>query len=323
MSTHGPHDPSSGTPVRRPGSVRRTSSIDMTWPDGLRSPRFQLTGRARDLRTDADGQRHVVDEVALQAEVDRSDGSRLSSLDVQPEFAPKGDLIGVRVGTGFRAVVARTLPEHERERTALFLLLDDLPVAALISGYAYQLDPEFGPNIRVQSPPRDLCAGWAGDATMMAAIDAGHPLPLATGPIASDLTADDDWAWHELPAMPPISMRRRRRLDVWTADGWQIDAMFRDSWVGPDGVETVVHEYTTMALVDPDTHTVVAIEATPRVLPWPECPAAVASALRLVGTPVDDLRTRVRADFTGTSTCTHLNDMLRSLTDVPALADQI
>ncbi len=279
-----------------------------------------MTGRARDLLTDAEGRHRVVDDVEVRAEVDKGDGSRLVALDVRPDAPGAERLIDEPVISGFRATVAQQLSDQERGRTALFLLLDDLPVATLISGYAYQLDPEIGPNIRVPAPPRDLCAGWASDATMMAAIDASEPLPLAAGPAAPDLLTNDAAAWHELPAMPPVSMRRRRRLDVWHDDGWCIDAMFRDSWTGPDRVETVVHEYTITGRVDPATHVAVAIDATPRVLPWPECPAAAASALRLVGTSIDDLRTRVRSTFTGISTCTHLNDMLRSLADVPALA---
>lgn len=42
--------------------------------------------------------------------------------------------------------------------------------------------------------------------------------------------------------------------------------------------------------------------------------------LTLTGRARDDLRTRIRADFVGASTCTHLNDMLRALEDVAALA---
>lgn len=292
----------------------------MTWPDGLRSRRLCLTGRARDLRTDRDGRAHVLDSVTVLAEVDRSGGSLLRRLETEPEAPEVTALVGEQVASGFRAVVERSLPEHERGRTALYLLLDDLPVAALISGYAYQLDPEIGPTIRVPAPPRDLCAGWASEATMMTALDAGQPLPLAVGPVAPDLTSADDNGWHEMPPLPPVSMRRRRRLDVWEQDGWAIDAMFRDTWVGPDGVETVVHEYTASAHIDPETGAFASIEASPRVLPWPECPSAAASAARLVGTRADDLRSRVRAEFVGISTCTHLNDLLRSLADVPALA---
>ena len=61
-------------------------------------------------------------------------------------------------------------------------------------------------------------------------------------------------------------------------------------------------------------------EATPRALPWPECPQAAASASRLVGQPVGELRDFVRQDLSGTTTCTHLNDLLRSLADVATLA---
>jgi len=43
--------------------------------------------------------------------------------------------------------------------------------------------------------------------------------------------------------------------------------------------------------------------------------------LRFVGTGVGDIRGRVRADFVGTSTCTHLNDTLRAVADLDALLD--
>lgn len=56
-----------------------------------------------------------------------------------------------------------------------------------------------------------------------------------------------------------------------------------------------------------------------RVLPWRECPVAQGSAQRLVGLPVGSLRAYVRRTLTGTLTCTHLNDLLRSLDEVPAL----
>jgi hypothetical protein len=57
------------------------------------------------------------------------------------------------------------------------------------------------------------------------------------------------------------------------------------------------------------------------VLPWVECPGALASADRLTDMPVAELRDHVRREFKGTSTCTHLNDTLRSLGDVDVLVD--
>jgi hypothetical protein len=57
------------------------------------------------------------------------------------------------------------------------------------------------------------------------------------------------------------------------------------------------------------------------VLPWQECPQAIGSAPRLVGHTLAGLRPYVRGEFIGTSTCTHLNDVLRGLTDVDHMLD--
>ena len=59
--------------------------------------------------------------------------------------------------------------------------------------------------------------------------------------------------------------------------------------------------------------------AVPRVLPWAECPSAAASAERVVGRRVTELRAMVKEEMVGTSTCTHLNDLLSSLSQ----ADQL
>jgi hypothetical protein len=58
-------------------------------------------------------------------------------------------------------------------------------------------------------------------------------------------------------------------------------------------------------------------------LPYPECPASGGSAARLVGSSIDGLRRHVRQDFTGTSTCTHLNDTFRALEDIGAMFDRL
>ena len=87
-----------------------------------------------------------------------------------------------------------------------------------------------------------------------------------------------------------------------------------------DGAESVVHEYSVSGAVEGTQGRVTAMAAQARVLPWMECPAAVASADRLIGMPVSELRAWVRREMTGASTCTHLNDTLRALGDVTALA---
>ena len=156
-------------------------------------------------------------------------------------------------------------------------------------------------------------------------------MPIKVGPEAPALARDDDpQAWHELPEpIPPHGMRRRRRIDVLPPSDPQqgilrVDAMFRDSYVTACGVETIVHEYTFTADVDPRTHLVLASEAARRgpcrSLSAPR-PGRARHASPATG--LDDLRDRIRADFVGPSTCTHLNDMLRALADVGVLAARV
>jgi hypothetical protein len=156
---------------------------------------------------------------------------------------------------------------------------------------------------------------------MLGAFSSTGIFPIPIGPAAPSVPAPvDRLAWHELPPMAPRSVRRRRRIDVLAGEPLRVDVHFRDSHLGATDPEEVLHEYLLSAAVDPATLTVLEAGATARVLPWPECPQAVASAGRIVGEPVGALRSLVASDFTGTSTCTHLNDVLRSLAGVSALA---
>jgi hypothetical protein len=155
----------------------------------------------------------------------------------------------------------------------------------------------------------------------MTSFEAGDPA-VVTGPEAPDLDhGDDPWAWHAMSPLPIHGMRRRRRIDVHEDRPGQmgIDAMFRDTYARADGVETIIHEYTLSAAVDVATGVIVESRATPRVLPWQECPGAVASAARITGMTLQELHFRVRRELVGTSTCTHLNDLLRSVADAAAL----
>jgi hypothetical protein len=166
----------------------------------------------------------------------------------------------------------------------------------------------------------DLCAGWATGGTILVEMDAtGYP-PVVTGPEAPPLD-QESLAWHQVPpVLPAHGMRRRRLIDVWEEKGVvAVECFFRDSHFAAQGLETVVHEYTVHASIDPQTMRFVSCDASVGALPWVECPAAAASAQRLAGAPAEGLRGWVRDTFVGPSTCTHLNDTLRSLEDVPAL----
>lgn len=315
---HGPHDPVTSTPPRHPGSVRRTTSVDQC--RGAPGSAMEVVARGRDLLTRVDGSTDVLDEVELRVTLDAF--GTVTAIESDPPEPALGALVGGSVSRGFRTRVDAAVPDHRDAATVLHLLLDDLPMAALISNYGssreqpeFTLPPEAGERLT------DLCAGWAAGATMLGAMASTGIFPIPVGPPAPDLaSADDPLAWHDLPPMVPRSVRRRRRLDLASGDPLSLDVHFRDSHLGADDPEDVLHEYELAATVDPTTTEVRSAAARARVLPWPECPQAVASAGRIVGQPVSALRALVSADFTGTSTCTHLNDVLRSLAGVADLA---
>jgi hypothetical protein len=139
------------------------------------------------------------------------------------------------------------------------------------------------------------------------------------GPLARD---DDPLAWHDIRPPEPGTIRRARRLDVMVeGDDIAVDAFFRDSYGEPDGTEIVLHEYGMLAVVDPLTFTVREALANPHVLPYDECSGAAGSASTLVGTSVADARRTVRERSFGISSCTHLNDLLVTLSCLPVLLE--
>jgi hypothetical protein len=333
----GPGRPVPATVERSPGSVRRTSSIDTARPDGLLGD-LVVTGRARDLRTGRDGSPGVLGEAELSARIDGTT-RQLVSITTSPPVPELDRLTGCSVGPGFRSRVTACCPGERDDSTLLYLLLDDLPGATLVSGYAVQ-------RAGVLSRPRqprgaggdspapmmmaqdDLCAGWAHDATMMVTIRSTGEIPVPAGPPAPRLERrDDSMAWHPMEPLAPHAMRRRRRLDVVapgvSGQSYLLDAHFRDSHMSDAGAESVVHEYSLTGAIDGTGTRVVDISAEAHVLPWMECPGALASAGRIVGMRTGELRARVRRELTGASTCTHLNDTLRSLGDVEVLVAEL
>jgi hypothetical protein len=126
--------------------------------------------------------------------------------------------------------------------------------------------------------------------------------------------------WHDILEISALSMRRARRIDVWV-DGAEarVDAMFQDSSTRPGGSRVAVHEYTLSARADLAAMTLTALDPTARVLPYAECPLAVLNVGTLIGTPLADLRSVVLDRLQGVAGCTHLNDALRALADVPVL----
>jgi hypothetical protein len=302
-----------------PGSVRRSTNIDQH-----RGDRFEVFAHGRDLRTGADGTATVLDEVRLHLELD-GDGT-ITAIESDPPEPALGQLVGENNQRGFRAAMDDAVPHHRDAATVLHQLLDDVPMAGLINGYGWsrELGDDFDLPAGSADRLRDRCAGWIRDGVMLGAMDETGVFPIPLGPDAPALDhPDDPLAWHAMEPMAPKSVRRRRRLDVIDGDPLRVDVHFRDSHQAVDAPEDVLHEYTLLATVDRAALVVLECEAQARTLPWPECPNALASATRIAGEPVTGLRAKVHADFRGTSTCTHLNDVLRSLAGVTALAGGI
>ena len=314
--------PIPAAPPRPAGSIRRTSHVDMIpGPDGL-----ELRGAARDLVTGPDGATTTVDRSALRAVVGAT--GVVTALDVEPARAETATLVGRPAQSGFRAAVRAALPGEVAAGTPLAVLLDDIPVATLISGYARMYDEDRPPPDPAALAVREnVCSGWRADGVMMASVRSGGRISVTLGPEVPDPTverASDPDGWHELPDLAPGAMRRRRRLDLWPAgDHLEIRAFFRDTHRARSGRESVLHEYDLSATVDADSGRFSRCDAVPRVLPWVECPVAAASSDQLVGRRPAEVQELVGRELRGTRTCTHLNDLLRSLAAVDTLANVI
>lgn len=233
------------------------------------------------------------------------------------------ELRGCRVGAGFRSKVGKLLPEEVQRSSLLHLLLDDWVGASLVSGYSNQYTSiVLGVEEKLPSGVADrisgICAGFAPEASLIDYARRHDVIPTGRGPVAPPLDG-----LHDVEPLRARGMRRFRRLDMWPTDAGsaEFDAHFRDTHMDDDLVETIVHEYTVAGTLDTATRTITSVDAEVRVLPWQECPGAIGSAARVTGMSLNDIRDRVRAEFVGTSTCTHLNDTLRALADLGALLD--
>ncbi|MCU1454199.1 MAG: hypothetical protein JWN46_2345 [Acidimicrobiales bacterium] len=328
---HGPHDPVGSTPPRRPRSLRRTTTVDSTRPDGISGPMVQVS-QGRDLLTEADGSAVVIATARATTTIHYTDGPIVQQIVTDPGVEGLDALVGRRASAGFRGALEASVACEPG--SLVHLLLDEVPAATLVSGYALGHAAQRGDldmarmSVRGSGPTlqiADLCAGFVTDGTMMREIGKTGRPPAATGPPAPEIAdATDPQGWHDIAPLPPDATRRRRRIDVTKDDGQiHLDVHFRDSHMAPGGLETVIHEYKVSAAVDPSSWTFTACSAQAAVLPWWECPGAVASAGRLIGQPVGGLRTWVRAELVGPPTCTHLNDTLRGLEDVPFLVDAL
>jgi hypothetical protein len=303
-------------PAQRRSSVRRSAVVDMVRLHGRLLP-MTVAGRARDVVTEPNGGATVVDEATFDMVVDEH--VRVSSFTSTPPERGVSGLVGCKATSGFRRAVDDLLPDPSERRSPLYRLLFDVPMAVLVPGYA--LEFEGGRDRPVRTRRIDVCAGWRAKGIFASSVGVGRPIPVAPGPaVMSPVFASDDLGWPALPRLVPGAMRRYRRLDVWSKDRLVADAWFHDTFVDATGAERMVHQYHLRAGIDPCDLTVVDLQVDPGFLPSVDCGAAAASAEAARGELVESLAGAVRASCPTSSTCTHLNDFLSTLADVPALA---
>jgi len=324
-------NPAGHSPLRRPGSVRRTTTLDVSWPDG-RAGAMWFVGRGRDILTPRDGGDPVVlREETMEARLgwDRT----IQSIST-PKAVNLAPLVGERGGGRLRQVLLDHLPEERRNGTPLYLLLDDISGVSLISGWSWSRWPELMADSLEGHPMANMsreerfqsmasvCIGFRPGSSALSADRMGPP-DQNNAEVVPLPHPDDPKGWHQFSEFPSVHMRRARRIDVWLDDGIAIDAAFQDSGSSPSGRRVAIHEYKLSAHSDAAGDTLAQLKAEPRVLPFAECPNAIENIGAVIGSPLRELRDRVLQNLGKTMGCTHLNDAMRALAETPILAGEL
>jgi hypothetical protein len=291
---------------------------------------MRLSGRARDFVT-LRGHAEVVAEDRLEAVLRPS--RAIESISAEPARAALTSLVGERAGGGLRRALNAQLADERRRGAPLFLLLDDLAGASLVAGAAWpQWDKDSPPaegvamtDDQTEALLQGLIGVCIGHAQGSSANELDGVRRDYGEALAADLARPEDVdSWHALTVTAGPGLRRARRIDLTLDDDViRIDAEFQDSAAKPDGRRAAIHEYGLQVTAHLSRLEVLAIAAQPRVLPYPECPAATAGLSRLVGAKLAELRDSVPVVFAGEAGCTHLNDALRALAEVPVLLQRL
>lgn len=317
-------------PLRRPGSIRRTTSIDSEWPEGYGHP-WEMIGRARDLLTPFNpGEPEVLATGGFR--IIASPLREIQKIEISPDHPAAQRLVGVRAGGSSRTAIAETL--SDLRGTPTFQLLDDFAGASLVAGWIWSrwTDDWMARATRqaaLASPDHarrmvNICTGFAEGGSSFTPDGRPNNIDQSSTEVGPLENPDDAAGWHAMPYQEGPRKRRSRRIDLWReGDLIKVDAGFQDSGSNPNGGRTAIHEYRVHAEIEADTGILAALQVLPLILPYRECPGASVKASRMIGHTVAGFREDVLATLPGTLGCTHLNDMLRSLADVPRLAESL
>ena len=310
-------------PLRPLGSIRRTTSIDSDWPQGRGQP-WKMVGNARDLLTPFTGV--PLELASANFRLVCSPARQILEIEAAPAHPQMQQLVGVRANGASRTALGEAL--GDLRGTPLFQLLDDFAGASLVAGWIWWLwkEEEADPaKLRADAERRarmvNICTGFADGASSLLERGAESAADVSSTRVIALENPDDPLGWHAMALQRGPQMRRARRIDLWRDDGIiRVDAGFQDSGSTPDGGRIAIHEYRVHAEIDAASGVLVALQAQPLILPFLECPGASIKASRMIGQRMAEFRSSVIETLGATLGCTHLNDVLRGLADVPALA---
>lgn len=291
---------------------------------------MRMQGHARDLLTPADGSEPRVlaeDRFDILASPNRE----ILSIAVMPDRPAAQQLVGIRAGGESRSALGQIMAAEREQGTPLYLLLDDFAGASLVAGWVWSqwIEDWDRPPEKAGMPSRPggragmegVCTGFAPGSSALGMMDDGRASGQSSMTVPSLLHPDDPMGWHDMPTQQGVGMRRARRIDIWReGEALAIDVGFQDSGTAPGRQDRVaIHEYHVSARAADGR--ICELVVDPRILPFRECPGAVAHAqAALIGAPLRELRAQVLEKLPGILGCTHLNDVLRSMAEVPLLA---
>ncbi|GGC08275.1 hypothetical protein GCM10011494_28660 [Novosphingobium endophyticum] len=322
-----PRSTANPAPVRLRDSVRRTSSIDVSWPEGIEKDRL-LIGRARDLLTPASGlPPRVLAEGRFEALL--AEDKTITAIRADAPAPDLSHLVGERGGGHLRMVLRETMPRLVADCDPLYLVLDDISGSALVSAFAWsQWYPDWAAKFRERMGAEEHDRLLAQRVNVCWGLREGNSGVTGTLKNVADADAGDlrnpadPEGWHQLADADGPGFRRARRIDVTHDDAAgviRIDSAFQDSAKRRERGRVAIHEYRLRATADIRTLEILTLEPEARILPFSECPGAIGNTARLLGKRLPDIRDEVLSLLRGSEGCTHLNDALRALADVPKL----
>jgi hypothetical protein len=196
------HKPAGPAPLRRPGSLRRTTTIETSWPDGSDGSGLMI-GRGRDLLTPADGGAPVV-LAQSQFRIRVSHAREILEIEVSPAHPNADRLRSGKAGRSSRNRLQAEMGDCEGDLQ--YQLLDDFSGASLVCNWARLMWLEVAeptayrlllPQIDAQRAHQvDVCVGLAEGASLYRRTGDFTTLGRAT-PIVDLRHPLDPEGWHE------------------------------------------------------------------------------------------------------------------------------